>query len=103
MSVINSHIVHHFGADVYIREMLFPKGYRVQKHTHDYDHFSMLASGVVTVLADGVMTSYQAPALIKIEKGVSHEVLAITDTIWYCIHGTIGMDTVNDLDSVHIE
>lgn len=97
---MGSCINHHFGADVYIREGLIPMGMRIVKHTHTYDHFSILGKGVVAVLCDGVMTPYYAPACIKIEANKPHEVLALTDAVWYCIHGTT--EEVNDLDGVHI-
>jgi quercetin dioxygenase-like cupin family protein len=98
--VITKNIKHHFGAGTYIREGIIPSGYRIKKHTHTYDHFSILASGVVSVLANGVMTPYYAPACIKIEKDVEHEVLALMDSTWYCIHGTT--EEIPDLESVHI-
>ena len=94
-------IQHHFGADVYIREGVIAKGSRIVKHTHTYDHYSILGAGVVAVLANGIMTPYYAPACIKIDKDVEHEVLALTDAVWYCIHGTLA--EVNDLDKVHIK
>lgn len=93
-------INHHFGADVYIREGLIPKGMRIGKHVHTYDHFSILGSGVVAVLVDGIMTPYYAPACIKIAKNIPHEVLALTDAVWYCIHGTLA--EIDDLDGVNI-
>ena len=97
---INNSIQHYFGAGTYIRQAMIPSGYRIKKHTHTYDHFSILASGVVSVLANGVMTAYYAPACIKIDKDVEHEVLALMDSTWFCIHGTT--EEIPDLDTVHI-
>lgn len=97
---LNEGSTHHFGADVYIRELSMPAGYRVMKHTHNYDHFSILGSGVVVVLAEGVMTPYEAPACILIKKNIEHEILALTNAKWFCIHGTT--EEVNDLNGVHI-
>ena len=94
-------IQHHFGAGVYIREGYIPMGMKIGKHTHSYDHYSILATGVVSVLAGGVMTGYKAPACIKIPAGVEHEVLAFVDSVWYCIHGTT--DEIPDLNDVKIE
>ena len=94
-------IKHHFGADTYIREGFIPAGQRIVKHIHTYDHYSILGMGVVAVLVDGVMTPFRAPAVVKIEAGKEHEVLAMTDAVWYCIHGTT--EEVDDLDGVKIE
>ena len=94
-------IKHHFGADVYIREGFIPRGQRIVKHIHTYDHYSILGMGAVAVSVDGVMTPFYAPAAIKIEAGKAHEVLAMTDAVWYCIHGA-NSDEVDDLDGVHI-
>ncbi len=95
-----NNIRHHFGCDTYIREGLIRAGERIKKHKHTYDHFSILAHGVVVVQANGVMTPYSAPACIKIEANIDHEVLAMTDAVWFCIHGTT--EEVNDLDGVTI-
>lgn len=100
-SSMGSCINHHFGADVYIREGFIPAGQRIIKHIHTYDHFSILGMGVVAVLIDGVMTPFRAPAVIKIEAGKPHEVLAMTDAVWYCIHGA-DSDEVDDLNQVKI-
>lgn len=97
-----SGIQHHFGADVYIREGFIPRGHRIKKHIHTYDHYSILGMGAVAVSVDGVMTPFYAPACIKIEAGKEHEVLAMTDAVWYCIHGA-NSDEVNDLNTVKIE
>lgn len=94
-------IKHHIGADVYIREGLLKQGERIEKHTHNYDHFSILGSGAVTVLVGGVMYPFYAPALIEIKAGMQHEVLAMTDATWFCIHGTL--DEIDDLEGVKIK
>jgi quercetin dioxygenase-like cupin family protein len=97
---MSDNIRHYFGCDTYIREGLIKAGQRVKKHTHSYDHYSILAYGAVVVLANGIMTPYVAPACIKIEANIEHEVLAMADSVWYCIHGTTA--EVDDLNSVTI-
>lgn len=100
--VLQESIRHHVGADCYIREAKIPAGYKVVKHTHSYDHFSILASGVVTVtLGDLYSVDYQAPCCIKIAAGIEHSVTALEDSVWFCIHGTT--EEINDLDDVHVE
>lgn len=92
---------HHFVADTYIREGNIPAGMRVGKHQHTYDHASILAKGIAVVLVDGIMIPYIAPHVIEIKANTPHEILAVTDVTWYCIHGTT--EEINDLDAVKIE
>ncbi|MNY66218.1 hypothetical protein D3C86_2036040 [compost metagenome] len=65
----------------------------VGKHTHDYDHMSVLAKGSVVVKTtppggDWYKRVYNAPAYILIPAGVEHEIYAGTDVVWYCTHVT---------------
>jgi quercetin dioxygenase-like cupin family protein len=81
-------IKHFFSDGLYAKETRIPQDYRLIQHSHSYDHMSILASGWVTVLVDGVATDYHAPACINIEAGKNHEVIGVTDSVWYCIHAT---------------
>jgi hypothetical protein len=81
-------IKHFFSAGVYAKETHIPENYCLTQHSHSYDHMSILAKGWVAVLVDGVETEYQAPACINIEAGKNHEVIGLTDSVWYCIHAT---------------
>ena len=94
-------IKHHFAADAYVREMHIPAGHKGKKHTHTYDHISILGYGTVVVCVDNSMTVYNAPSCIEIKAGKEHEVLAVTDAVWYCIHGTT--DEITDLHTVEVE
>jgi len=100
-TVLTESIKHHIGADCYIREAIIPKNYFVIKHKHTYDHFSILGSGSVSVLVAGIETTYVAPACIKISAEVEHEIRALEDSTWFCIHGTI--DEILDLNKVEIK
>lgn len=81
-------IRHHFGGGVYAKETLIPAGLKLTQHEHSFDHLSVLASGSVLV-GDGVVSQrYDAPACVLIKAGIPHEVVSITDAVWYCIHAT---------------
>lgn len=80
--------VHHFSAGVYAKQMSLPKGHMAVSHKHSYDHLSILATGVVTVQADGASRIYRAPACIEIKAGVEHAITALEDVTWFCIHAT---------------
>lgn len=81
-------IKHIFADGLYAKEAHIPAGMQVTKHTHEFTHFSILAKGRVMVRAGDSLEVYEAPACITIEAGILHEVLAITDVTWYCVHAT---------------
>lgn len=81
-------VVHHFAAGVYAKQMTLPRDAYAEKHVHSYDHMSILAKGHVFVYVDGVEEEYVAPACICIKRGQKHKILAIEDSVWFCIHAT---------------
>lgn len=81
-------IAHHFGGGAYAKETIIPAGMRLQQHRHAHDHLSILAAGVVDVIVDGKRTRHNAPACLTIAAGKTHEVVTLTDAVWYCIHAT---------------
>jgi len=82
-------ITHFFGDGLYAKEARVPSGMWLQKHQHNFTHFSILAKGKVSVTTDGSNTKiYEAPACITIKANVFHEIFALEDSAWYCIHAT---------------
>lgn len=81
-------IVHHFSDGVYAKQMLVPKDHFVVKHLHSYDHLSILASGRVMLEIDGNADEFIAPACINISAGKYHKIVALEDSVWFCIHAT---------------
>lgn len=81
-------IKHHFSSGTYAKEMHIPSGYVVGSHAHNYDHISILASGKVIVKTDEGTQEFAAPACLTIKKHLNHEIYAITDAVWFCIHAT---------------
>ena len=81
-------VVHHFAAGAYVKQMQLPAGHYAVKHTHSYDHLSILAKGEVVVMIDDEATYYTAPACITIKAGQQHRIEAIEDAVWFCIHAT---------------
>lgn len=85
--IADPEIKHHFADGLYAKEAVLPSGMWVQKHTHTFTHFSILAKGKVAVTVDdGEPEIYDAPACIEIKAGHSHDVLAIEDSVWFCVH-----------------
>lgn len=95
-------INHIFADGLYAKETHIPAGMRLGKHTHNYTHFSILGKGSVIVRAGGVPKVYEAPACIEIKAFVPHEVEAISDCTWYCVHATDEKDE-SKVDRVLIE
>lgn len=89
-------VAHHFGGDVYAKEMHVPAGQYIVSHQHKYDHLSILASGSVLLEMDGKESKHWAPACIPIPAGKHHKITALRDVIWFCIHST----NVRDVDKI---
>lgn len=89
---------HHFAGQedargVYAKELHIPKGFRLVSHAHRYDHISILACGEV-MLTIGTFTKWvKGPCAVMIEKGANHELQALTDAVWFCVHPTDKIDT----------
>jgi len=94
-------IAHHFGAGVYAKEALIPAGCILVQHKHKHDHLSILASGSVELVVDGMKSVIHAPACLTITANKHHGVKSITDVVWYCIHATDCTDT-DEIDEILI-
>jgi quercetin dioxygenase-like cupin family protein len=81
-------IKHHFSSGVYIREQTLEQFFAVDTHAHNYDHISVLVSGVATVETNGTVATYVGPAVIEIKAGIRHHIVAVTNIVWMCIHAT---------------
>lgn len=81
-------ISHFFADHLYAKQVKIRQGETIQKHKHTFTHLSILASGSINLVRDGLKTWHHAPECFEIEAGVAHEITAITDCVWYCIHAT---------------
>jgi len=86
--MIDFKVEHFFSDGVYSRKMTIPKGVKVPTHKHKFNHMSILASGKVLVKVDGKITEYTGPAQLEITKDQVHEVFALEESVWFCIHAT---------------
>ena len=79
--------------DLFVKQMWLKKsGYTVPQHSHEHDHVTMLAQGVVDVwLEDEHVGRYTAPVPIPIKAGTKHLFVAAVDNcVLYCIHNLHG-------------
>jgi mannose-6-phosphate isomerase-like protein (cupin superfamily) len=95
-------INHHFSSGVYAKESRIPAGYILVQHIHKHDHLSILASGSVELIVDGVKSVIDAPACLTIAAGKHHGVKSLTDVVWYCVHATNCTDE-DEIDKVLVE
>lgn len=65
-----------------------PEGAFVGQHAHKFDHLSLLGKGKVVVKTDEWEREFDAPAILEIKAGMHHEIRALTDAVWFCIHAT---------------
>ena len=78
--------VNHYQADVYVRENYIPKGTFLKNFVHSYDHLSVLASGVITLLENNIMSVHYAPCVIPMKANTVYKMIPVTDVVYYCIH-----------------
>ena len=97
--MIDFQVEHFFSDGVYSRKMTIPKGVKVPTHKHKFNHMSIVASGKVQVIVDGETKEYTAPTQIEIKKDQVHTVIALEETVWFCIHAT----DVTDADCIDHE
>ena len=94
-------IAHHFGGGMYAKETRIPAGMVLVQHKHNFDHLSILASGTVELLVDGVRSEMTGPSCLTIQANKHHGVKALTDVVWFCCHATDCMD-LDHVDEVLI-
>lgn len=78
---------------IFIKQMLMVKPFTyVPKHSHNYDHCSMLAAGSVRVWhGDKLVGDFKAPLPLTVKAGVLHTYMSLEpNTLVYCIHPTVG-------------
>ena len=94
-------IQHHFSSGVYAKETRIPAGFVLVQHAHKHDHLSILASGSVELVVDGVKSVVHAPSCLTIAAGKHHGIKSLTDVVWYCVHATDCVDE-NEVDKTLI-
>lgn len=98
-------IHHHFvGQDsdkgIYAKELFIPAGYVLLGHEHTYDHLSILASGAIALTVGNGTRYVSGPCALTIKAGEKHQVRAITDAVWFCIHPTGETDPTRVDDAI---
>ncbi len=100
--MIDLKIQHYFSGREYAKQMVLPAGFYADTHTHNYDHLSVLAHGIVKVLIGDEELVHTGPTCLVIPANAVHRIEAITDSVWFCIHATDETDP-EKVDSVLIK
>ena len=78
---------------VHMLKYEIPKGVLLISHCHSYDHPSILASGSVELwTSEDDLKTLVGPTEAFIGKGVKHALVALEDSVWYCVHPDNGAD-----------
>jgi quercetin dioxygenase-like cupin family protein len=85
---VDPNIAHYFSDGLYAKQMTIPKGFMACQHKHHFSHLSILAKGHVIVRTDDYNQEYIAPACIEIKAEIYHQIEALEDAVWFCIHAT---------------
>ena len=86
-------IEHYFSNGLYAKRMVIDKGLTVGTHKHNFAHLSIVASGVVRVECDKSSRVYEAGECVVIAADVEHRIIALEDSIWFCLHATNETDS----------
>jgi quercetin dioxygenase-like cupin family protein len=93
-------VVHYFpteGNPVYLRKMEAPSGYVIGSHKHAYEHYSILCSGYAKAECEDRTWFYHAGDVMTVPAGVEHKITALTDIVWFCVHGTTETENIDEV------
>lgn len=93
-------VAHYFpteGNPVYMRRMFTEAGKVIGSHKHKYEHYSVLCSGRVRSEVGETSQEFGGGDVITVPAGVEHRIIALTDIIWFCIHGTSESDHLDEV------
>ena len=93
----NIQVKHILAGGVYIKTYFVPKGARMWTKKFEEDHVSILGKGSVILENPAGHVKFVAPAHCNIPANTRIGVVALEDSVWYCIHPT--QDT--DLDALN--
>ena len=90
---------------VHSKECRVKEGLLLSQHWHAFDHVSVLAAGTVELRTRQTKDEpwqsrfVTGPTHLIIKAGLWHEIRAVTDVVWYCIHSAGSPDAnLNDFE-----
>lgn len=88
LAAVGGHIEFYDAGGVAIVATGIPALTQIEQHVHPYDHLSVLVSGHVHVVVDGVDHEMKGTGFITVQANKKHTIIAETDSLWLCIHNT---------------
>ena len=95
-----------FFGGVCMLQMKVPAGCKVTQHVHPYDHLSYLVKGEVLIQIGDASTPLHriGPCSLEVKANTAHEITALTDTVWLCLHSADEAEAKADgIDSVIVQ
>lgn len=93
MLLEQARIKHIFAPGAYIKAYSVPAGLRFHSKELPEDHVSILAKGSVYVEGPDIKLKLSAPVHFNLKAETRYLVVAIEDSVWYCVHPTDEADT----------
>jgi hypothetical protein len=89
---------HILAGGVYIKTYFVPRGAKIWTKQFAEDHVSILGQGSVILEGPDGKAKFAAPAHCNIPANSRIGVIALEDSVWYCIHPTeeTDLDVLND-------
>jgi hypothetical protein len=90
---------HILAGGVYIKTYFVPRGAKIWTKQFAEDHVSILGQGSVILEGPDGKVKFVAPAHCNIPANTRIGVIALEDSVWYCIHPTeeTDLDLLNEL------
>jgi hypothetical protein len=91
-------VKHILAGGVYIKTYFVPQGAKMWTKQFAEDHVSILGKGSVVLDSPQVKAKFIAPAHCNIPANSRIGVIALEDSVWYCIHPTeeTNLDVLNE-------
>jgi quercetin dioxygenase-like cupin family protein len=79
---------HHFGKNVYVRELPMKRGTLIAGRVHKYDHVFILVKGKLSIWSENGRQILKAPAVFECKAGVQRVGYVHEDVLCMTAHGT---------------
>ena len=93
-------LTHHFAGGVYGRELFIPANTMIVSKIHRAKTLNIIAQGVISVISEQGIHTYQAPHVFVSEPFTKRVVISHEDTLWVTAHGTYETDLLKVEDAV---
>ena len=88
MSCEHEHYGEEYCGNLFFRKSGYcPAGKTMPRHSHNFDHVTILFQGSLRIARGEEVVELTAPAHILIKAGIEHEITALEDdTVYWCVY-----------------